>query len=186
MMLEKKSLIKTGSLLTAVVMLAACAPANQDLHDWMDEQRRQTKPRVKPLSEPKQFIPLPYTGDANDALDPYGSVRLTRALRKDSGAGGSGAALMAAELDRRKEPLEDFPLDTMTMVGSLQQGARRVALVRVNGLLHQVRAGNYLGQNFGRVMQVTESEVVLREIVQDAAGEWIERKASLQLQENVK
>lgn len=170
-------------LALTVLYLSACAPAHQDLHDWMNEQRSQTKPKVEPLSEPKQFVPLPYTGNSNGAVDPFDSVRLTQALRKDSGA-GSGDALIQAERIRRKEPLEDFPLDTMTMVGSLEQGKKRVALVRVNGLLHQVRVGNYLGQNYGRVTQVTESEVVLREIVQDAADEWIERKASLQLQEN--
>ncbi len=64
------------------------------------------------------------------------------------------------------------------MVGSLDKAGQLVALVRVDNLVYQVRPGNYLGQNYGRIMKVSETEIVLREIVQDAAGEWIERPAS--------
>ena len=72
------------------------------------------------------------------------------------------------------------------MVGSLLKQSQPVALVKVDNLLYQVRAGNYLGQNYGRVTKVTETEVVLRELVQDATGEWIERPATLTLQERAK
>jgi len=71
----------------------------------------------------------------------------------------------------------------MAMVGLLDKGGRRVALVQVNGLLYQVSVGTRLGQNFGRVTAITENQIALREIVQDATGEWIERTATLQLQE---
>jgi type IV pilus assembly protein PilP len=72
----------------------------------------------------------------------------------------------------------------MSMVGSLNREGQLVALVKVDKLLYQVRPGNYLGQNFGRVTRITETEVVMREIVQDSAGEWTERAAALQLQED--
>ena len=72
------------------------------------------------------------------------------------------------------------------MVGSLIKLGQPVALVRVDNLLYQVRVGNYLGQNYGRITKISETEVALREIVQDAAGEWIERTATLQLQEGSK
>ena len=91
--------------------------------------------------------------------------------------------LNAPELARRKEPLEASPLDTVVMVGSLIKVGQPVALVRVDNLLYQVRVGNYLGQNYGRITKVSETGLSLREIVQDAAGEWIERTATLQLQE---
>jgi len=93
---------------------------------------------------------------------------------------------VAPELARRKEPLESFPLDTMSMVGSLLKQGQPVALVKVDNLLYQVRPGNYLGQNYGKITKVGETEVTLREIVQDAGGEWIERTAKLQLQERAK
>jgi type IV pilus assembly protein PilP len=89
-------------------------------------------------------------------------------------------------LTRRKEPLESYPLDAMKMVGSLIKEGRPVALLRIDNLVYQVSPGNYLGQNFGKVLKIGETELVLREIVQDAAGEWIERTATLQLQERSK
>ena len=162
-------------------LLGGCAPAQEDLQQWMTEQRRQMVPKVTPLAEPKKYVPQDYTQTA--AVDPFGHERLAQALRRESGVKGSGDSLIAPELNRRKEPLEAFPLDTMSMVGSLDRGGKRVALVRVDKLLYQVKVGDYLGQNYGRVTQVSESDVGLREIVQDAAGEWIERNAELQLQE---
>jgi type IV pilus assembly protein PilP len=74
----------------------------------------------------------------------------------------------------------------MALVGSLLPNGVPVALVKVDNLLYQVKVGSYLGQNYGKVTKVSETEVSLREIVQDAAGEWIERQASLQLQERSK
>ena len=147
----------------------------------MQEQRRQTAPRVTPISELKKYVPLVYSETAS--ADPFDSRRLTQALRRESGPADAGAALIGPELHRRKEPLEAYPLDVMAMVGSLNRGGQHVALVQVDKLLHQVRAGNYLGENHGRVIKVSESEVILREIVQDAAGEWIERHAALRLRE---
>ena len=164
--------------------LAACSTNHEDLQQWMAEQRRQTVPKVTPLSEPIRYVPLSYVGGT--AVDAFGSERLTQVLRRESGPLSVSAALVAPELNRRKEPLEAYPLDAMTMVGSLDRAGQKVALVRVDQLLHQVRQGNYLGQNYGRVMRISESEITLREIVQDAAGEWIERSTTLQLQENTK
>ena len=82
--------------------------------------------------------------------------------------------------------MEAFPLDTMTLVGSIVKAGQPIALVVAEGLLYQVKLGSYLGQHYGRVTKISESEVTLREIVQDAAGEWIERIATLQLQERAK
>ena len=165
-------------------LLGGCEPAQEDLRQWMAEQRHQMVPKVTPLAEPKKYVPQDYTESA--AADPFGHERLTQALRRESGPASVGASLLTPELNRRKEPLEAFPLDAMTMVGSLDRGGQRVALVRVDQLLHQVRAGNHLGQNYGRVTGISETDITLREIVQDAAGEWIERTTTLQLQENTK
>ena len=167
------------------IVLAGCASSgDEELQTWMSEQRSAARPKVVPLEEPKRFMPQPYT--QRGAIDPFDPQKLTRALKKDSTQVSANAALIAPELNRRKEPLEAYPLDTMAMVGSLQRAGQPVALVRVDNLLYQVKPGNYLGQNYGRVMKVTETEVVLREIVQDATGDWIERTATLQLQEKSK
>ena len=95
-------------------------------------------------------------------------------------------SLLAAELNRRKEPLEAYPLDSMSMVGSVTKAGRPYALLRVDNLLYQVKQGDYLGQNYGKITKISETDVALREIVQDAAGEWIERTSALQLQEKAR
>lgn len=173
-------------LVLVAAVLAGCGASSEDeLRAWMLEERNQMRPRVPPISEPKPFLPENYAGVA--AMDPFSIDKLTAALKRDSAqAAPMTNALIAPELARRKEALEAFPLDTMAMVGSLIQEGQPAALIRVDKLLYQVRPGSYLGLNYGRVTKITETEVTLREIVQDAVGEWIERPATLQLQENVK
>jgi type IV pilus assembly protein PilP len=79
--------------------------------------------------------------------------------------------------------LEAFPLDSMKMVGTVSRQGQPNGLLKVDNLLHSVKVGDYLGQNFGRILKITESGIELREIVQDASGEWVERISTLQLQE---
>lgn len=166
-------------------LLTACSSSDEgELQSWMQEQRSQIKPRISPISEPKQFKPETYALESQ--VDPFSKEKLTQALKRDSSQASSNGALIAPELARRKEALESFPLDTMSMVGSLTKEGKPVALVKVDALLYQVRLGGYLGQNYGKVTKISETELTLREIVQDAAGEWIERPATLQLQERSK
>lgn len=169
----------------ATLLLAGCSGSSQDeLRQWMTDERNQARPKVAPIPAPKQFKPEAYSSGGE--VEPFSNQKLTQALKRDSAQVASNAGLVAPELVRRKEPLEAYPIDTMTLVGSLTKAGQPVALVRVDGLLYQVKVGNYLGQNYGRVVKITETELVLREITQDAVGEWIERMATLQLQERAK
>ena len=171
-------------LVLATLGLSACGDSDQeDLQRWMVEERAQVKPSVPPISEPKKFTPPAYTEASS--FEPFNMLKLTQALRRESNQ-PSTSELIAPELARRKEALEAFPLDTMAMVGSMNRNGQPVALVRVDKLLYKVRVGEYLGLNYGRITRINETEVALREIVQDAAGEWIERVATLQLQESAK
>lgn len=172
--------------LAAAGLLAGCGVSSEDeLRTWMAEQRAQMRPRVQPIPEPKPFKPENYTDVG--LVDPFSKEKLTSALKRDLAPQASATSkLLAPELARRKEPLEAFPLDTMVMVGSMIRDGQPAALIRVDKLLYQVRVGNYLGTNYGRITKITETEITLREIVQDAVGEWIERPATLQLQESVK
>lgn len=181
--MTRRHLPLLGGLLAAV-LLVGCDSNEQEIQQWMAQRRSETKPKVEPIPEPKKFTPQAYSEMA--AVDPFSSQKLAQALRRSAGQSAASSALVAPELARRKEPLESFPLDSMTMVGSMIRQGRPVALIRVDNLLYQVRPGNYLGQNYGKITKVTETEVVLREIAQDAAGEWIERAATLQLQERAK
>ncbi len=173
------------AVLAAALVLAGCGASGDDeLRQWMTEQKSQTRPKVAPIAAPKQFVPESY-GQVT-AIEPFSNQKLTQALKRESIQAAANGALLAPELARRREALESFPLDTMTLVGSMTKAGQPVALVKVENLLYQVRPGNYLGQNYGRVTRIAETEITLREIVQDATGEWIERAATLQLQERLK
>ena len=161
-----------------VSLLAGCEGETQELQEWMDQQRREVRPSVQPLAAPKKFDPVPYANAQQ--VDPFSNQKLSVALKQEA---RQPSSLLAAEMNRRKDPLEAFPLDSMSMVGSVSRGGTPLALLRVDNLLYQVKPGDYLGQNFGRITRITETELALREVVQDAAGEWIERTVTLQLQE---
>ena len=170
---------------SACLGMAGCGSSeHEELQQWMSEQRSQTRPKVQPLPEPTKFSPQAYTQEG--AIEPFSSQKLLQALKRDANQATANAGLIAPELNRRKEPLEAMPLDSVVMVGSLVKQGQPVALIRVDNLLYQVRVGNYLGQNYGRVTKISETELALREIVQDAAGEWTERTANIQLQEGSK
>lgn len=176
---------KLISLVLVSLFLSGCGPADDDeLRLWMSELRATTKPQVTPLTEPKQFFPQAYAVESG--IEPFNPIKLTQALKRESTQSASNAALIAPEMARRKEPLEAYPLDVMAMVGSLDKKGAPTALLTVDKLLYQVRVGNYIGQNYGKIIKITENSIQLREIVQDATGDWIERIASLDLQEGKK
>lgn len=161
-----------------VLTLAACGSEQDELNAWMEQQRHEVRPSVPPLSPPQKFNPQMYSG--TEGVEPFSAQKLAGALKQEARQPNSA---VSAELNRRKEPLEAFPLDSMNMVGSVTKKGTPYALLKVDNLLYQVKVGEYIGQNFGKIMKITETEITLREIVQDAAGEWIERPTTLQLQE---
>jgi type IV pilus assembly protein PilP len=165
-----------GLLLLAA--LAGCGNPHEELQSWMDQQRREAKPRVSPLIPPRKFDPQAYLGA--QAVEPFSIQKLQVALKRESQQPNS---LLASELNRRREPLEAYPLDALMMVGSVVRSGRPSALLRADSLLYQIKVGDYIGQNYGRVTRITETEIVLREIVQDTVGEWVERTSTLTLQE---
>ena len=167
-----------GPALLAALILVGCAADLDELRLWMVQQRNDTKPTVTPLVPPKKFLPQPY--ESAGGVEPFSTQKLSVAIKQEASQPNS---LLTAEMNRRREPLEAYPLDSMAMVGSLTRQNKRFALLRVDNLLYQVKDGDYLGQNFGRIIKVTETDITLREVVQDAVGEWIERTSTLQLQE---
>lgn len=176
--------VPLGAALAALVLLlTGCSQGHGDLDAWMTQERRQAVPKVTPLKQPTVYTPLPYT--EAKAPDPFSQERLTRVLQTET-ARNTGASLIARELARRKDPLEAFPLDVMTMVGTLDGSGKKVALVRVDRILYQVHVGEHLGQHYGLVTGISDSEVTLREVVQDATGDWVERNTALQLQQQEK
>lgn len=173
-----------GLLLVAMALSGCVATKEGEIQQWMANERNQARPNYVPLPPPKPFVPEVY-GSSN-AVEPFSNLKLTQALQRDAAQAPASNALVKPELTRRKEPLEAFPIDAMKLVGSITKAGRPIALVRIDNLLHQVSVGQHLGLNYGKVIKITETEVTIREIVQDAVGEWIERPAMLQLQEKAK
>jgi type IV pilus assembly protein PilP len=170
-----KTLTSTG---VAAFVLAGCSNSNEELRQWMADTRKEMRPMTSTLAEPKTFEPFIYQ-DQGD-IDPFDPSKVTNALKALSAKSTSG---LAPDLSRRREPLEAFPLDAITMVGTLQRPNLRFALLRADNVVYQVKVGNYVGQNFGIVTRIDENDVAIKEVVQDAAGEWVERATTLQLQE---
>ena len=160
-------------------LLSACGDPTEELRGWTEQQRKDVHPKVSKLEKPQKFEPATY--EQVSSVDPFSTQKLAVAVKQESRQPNS---LLAPEMNRRKEPLEAYPLDALRMMGSLMRSSGQyVAIIRADNLNFTVTVGNYIGQNFGKITRVTETEVALREIVQDPAGEWVERISSLQLQE---
>lgn len=156
------------------VTLSACGDSDgDDLDQYMRDATKDVKPRVKPLPEVKPYLALQYNADGI-LTDPF---RARKAVNKSS--------TLQPNLNRPKEPMEAYPLESLKYVGMLAKNKLTYALLKTpDNSVQQVKLGNYVGQNFGRITKISDNEVVLNEIVQDElSGDWVERVSSLTLQE---
>lgn len=167
--------MKRVSLIAVVLLVAGCGEgAYKDLEDFVKNSGQSVPRRVEPLPEVKPYEAFAY--DAFDLPDPFRPRKLA--------GGKTGAQGQGPDMDRPKEPLEAYPLESLKMVGTLVQKKDAFALIKTpDNNLVRVRSGNYLGQNFGKISDVTEAEVKIKEFVQDADGSWTERTSSLLLEE---
>jgi len=165
----------TIPLCLTLLVLGGCGGGDhEDLRAWMKESTKDLKGRVPPLPEVKPYEPVAY--DAGSLLDPFKSAKLEPERKK----GGGG---IQPDFNRPKEPLEGYPLETLKFVGFLQRGKMPNAIIMADSAIYQVKIGNYVGQNFGIITNISETEVSVRELVQDSSGDWVERSSSLLLQE---
>ena len=152
--------------------LAACGGAKGDLEKWVAEVKAKPAPPLDPLPVMQQFETFEY--DAQNLRDPFSEAF--------SGGAGSGPR---PDPGRRKQTLEQFPLDSLDMVGTIGKGAGVVALLLApDKVTYRVRPGAYVGQSDGRVTAVYEDRVELVELVPDGAGGWLERPATIALEDN--
>lgn len=167
-----------SSVFLIALALAACGgDEHQDLKQWMAEASQGMRGRVQPIPEIKPFPVVSY--DAGDLLDPFSP---SKAMPEKRASGGG----IQPDFDRPREPLEAYPLESLRMVGVVSKSKTLYALIQVDNMIHQIRTGNHLGQNFGVVSSITEAQVNVKELVQDPSGQtadWVERLAALQLQE---
>ncbi len=167
-------------LLTSLFLLAGCSEGDvAEVNSWMADVKKNTRVSVAPLAEPKTFIPFAY--GVAEQTDPFDPNKLLAELAR---AAASNSNPLRPDQDRRKEFLESFPVDSMKMVGTMNKGGVSYGLIQIDRNVYQVKAGQRLGQNFGQVTGVAESAISLKEVVQDAGGEWVERMSKLELQES--
>ena len=154
-------------------LLTACSEEFQDIKDFIKESDKAPRGRVEPLPEVKPYEPFIYS--AFDLPDPFKP-------RKIEPVKGAGSSKLQPDLNRRKEALESYPLENLRMVGTLERNKVVYALIKSpDNNLFRIKTGNYMGQNFGLVTDVTESSLKLKELVQDSTGDWTERESRLQL-----
>ena len=164
----------------ALVLLTSCGGEEfGDLKAELNERSKDFRGRVDPLPQVRSYEPVPYT--AENVVDPFRPDRIDV-------AGGARApraetSKMAPDLNRPKEPLEAFPLESLQMLGTITQNRDAFALVKAGPNLYRIKKGNYMGLNFGVVTGIDEIQINLKELVQDGQGEWVERATALQLVE---
>jgi type IV pilus assembly protein PilP len=165
---------RVAPLLIAAALLTGCGgESHQDLRAWMADQGKGARGKLDPLPQIRPYDPFAY--NAFDLPDPFKPRKIEPT---------KGTSKLAPDLARRKEPLEAYPLESLSMVGTLEKNKSVFALVRTPDRdVYQVRAGNYVGQNYGVVTGIHEGEISLKELVQDGAGDWTERSSTLKLQQ---
>ena len=163
----------------AALGLAACGdPDLTDLEDYTNQIRLRRPPPIAPLPEYALVEGFPY--EPGQRRDPFLMDKETAAISTPETPDPGG---IAPDPHRPRENLERFALDSLLMQGILQQdgGIWGLVFAREDKTLHRVAVGNYLGQNHGRVIRITEQRIDLIELIQDGAGRWMEREASLAL-----
>jgi type IV pilus assembly protein PilP len=170
---NKKTLLVSGFLCFA---LAGCSSDGlDDLRDFVKSAYADRKPKVEPLPEIKMQETFIY--NSTNLPDPFALFNLKPQTQKSA----SGPR---PDPNRRKEPLEDYPLDSLKMVGTLMRGKQAWAVIQApDGTVHRAQLGDHLGQNSGMIRKITEEKVNLIELIQGAMGDWVEREASLALME---
>ena len=168
--------MKKITVIAACLLLMGCfGEENEDIRLWMKEASKDLKGKVPPLPEVKPYESVSY--DMAGSTDPFDPSRL--GLERSAGSGG----IAGPDRTRPPEPLEAYPLESLKYVGLITKKKVSYAIILADGALHQVKAGNYMGQNFGKISQINDMEITLTELVQDSLGDWSERTSALFLQE---
>ena len=167
--------LRKGLLLAVAALgLAACGGDMDDLDSYINEVKARPGGRIEPLPEITPYEVFNYVADLEGLRSPF--------VPDTPQAAGPAASGTRPDPNRPTEFLESFPLDTLRMVGTLDINETVYGLVQTSdGLIHRVIPGNYLGQNDGRITEISESEIILVEIISDGIGGYIERDAAIGL-----
>lgn len=168
--------------LALCVLLGACSGGDhEDLKQWMADNSKDLRGNVQKLPEVLPYQPVPY--DVEGMLDPFKANKIEPESKYKNASGKGGAFQPDFEArELRNSLLEKYPLESLKMIGYLNVNNHPMAVVQVEDKVKQVKAGDYIGLDFGMVTKVSDKEIELRELIQDSAGDWSERKSSLLLQ----
>mgnify|MGYP002712004664 CR=1 FL=1 len=165
--------------IVAAMLLAGCSgDDHSDLQAYVARVKAKKAGRIKPLPEFKSYETFAYKADGrHDPFAPFQEeAQVTQA--NDNGDGPR------PDLHRHKEALESFPLDGLKFVGTMERKGQEWAIISApDKLVYRVKTGNYVGQNYGEIMQITEDKISIREIVPNGLGGWVKRDAALALAE---
>ena len=168
--------------LWVALALSACnANSAGDIRHWVQVQKTQVQPQLLPLAQTPVFEPLAYEGAQQ--IDPFNPLRLHQELTQRRLKHPSAVRRIPEDTQRSMEALENYPISAMEMVGMLRKEAGAAALIRVNHVLYTVKLGDRMGQNNGQVVHIEEARTVLREWLQNEAGDWYEHTTAIALQE---
>ena len=167
--------------LLALLVLAGCSDDMSDLREYVEETKQRPGGQIEEIPEFEPYESFTY--DPSELRDPFRPSDGFGMTAEEQAAKESDSGL-APDTSRPKEPLEQFPLDSLEMVGTLGQGDQEWGLVKSpEGVIHRVQEGNYLGQNYGRITELSAERIEVLEIVPDGQGDWMEREAALSLGE---
>ena len=165
------------SLLLAFLMVGCSSSDMSDLRSFVEEVKQRPPGRIEPLPEIKEVETHAYSSAS--LRNPFAPEQAEESQSSTVTSNG-----LMPDFNRRKEELEAFPLDTLRMVGTLEQGESTWGLIKTNdGTIYRVKPGNHMGQNYGKIDRIFEEKVELTEIIQDGQGGYIERQATLALGE---
>lgn len=173
-----RSFVSAIAASAALSLVGCVGEEHGDLKQELTQATKDFRGRVDPLPQVKPYEPVPYTAEGQ--IDPFRPERIEVA---QAGRSSATASRIAEHEKRLKEPLEAFPLESIQMLGTISQDKEVFALVKAGPNLYRVRKGNYMGQNFGVIIDIDELQISVKELVQDSGGEWVERSSSLQLVE---
>ncbi len=175
----RRTLLFRGMIAAVVLGLTACSEDMSDLEQYVAEVKARKPGEIEPYPEPKPYRRFTYV--AGDRRDPFDPAVLENTQEPPTHVAGSS---VSPDPNRPREFLESFPLESLKMVGTIEKGGRIFALIQTpDGTVEYVTVGNYMGQNYGRIDRITETETDLTEIVPDGFGGWKERKQKIALSE---
>ena len=173
--------MKRLAVLLCVFTLAACSEGEHaELQRWMAESAKDIVPGIPKLPQVRPYEPVPY--EVAGQVDPFRPSKIDPENKGRPGGARGGLQPNFEAREQRNNVLEKYPLESLKMIGYLNVNNRPIGVVLVDGKTRQIKIGQYMGMDFGMVTAISDTEIKLKELVQDSAGDWSERESSLFLQ----